>query len=131
EHPRSRPAQARRSARDQKSISVDFHYWRLLVFFILSKNVDRSFPLSCTLYFALPNRQGFFCFYAGVAIKNFASPRPTFVQTLTASGPGWRLTNSRDQSGAQRAPKRHRKTGTYAPPAASIGGVTPIASLRP
>ena len=32
-----------------------------------------------------------------------------FVQTLTASGPVWRLTNSRDQSGPQHALKRHRK----------------------
>jgi len=43
------------------------------------------------------------------ADRNLASHRPTFVQTLTASGPGWRITNSRDQSGAQRALKRHRK----------------------
>ena len=41
--------------------------------------------------------------------RNFASPRPIFVQTLTASGPVWRLTNSRDQSGPQRALKRHRE----------------------
>src|SRR6266542_2741787 len=47
---RSRPAQARRAARYQKRISVDFHYWRLLVFFILSKRVDRSYQLTLALY---------------------------------------------------------------------------------
>src|SRR5215510_14984142 len=47
---RGRSAQARRSARYQKSISADFHYWRLLVFFILSKRVDRSYPLTLALY---------------------------------------------------------------------------------
>src|SRR5262245_7035923 len=35
---RGRPAQARRAARYQKSISVDFHYWRLLV----SNSVPRA-----------------------------------------------------------------------------------------
>src|SRR5262245_22200005 len=67
--PRSRSAQARSPARDQKSISVDFHYWLLLVLFILSKNADRSYLLSRTLYVALPNEQGFFRFYAGDAAE--------------------------------------------------------------